>query len=264
MADSNSVQTAAGGLPAWLRRAGVTRRLGALAAAAGLAIGLAASGPVMAAGPETTATSSEAPAAAEDAFTICDSQTYALCARAKCTMLNDVAYCACDVKHGDSISLTQAFKKGDVCTINARGANNGYMVSTFSTPPSVVKPAGDQAIYNCGAKTSDGAYAQCDGGVCFKSSKGQRFPGLGKLESNEIVCACPTVTGDPSTAKIGYQIVGPYPCQQEFFNYCKSTTANTNNASTLYVGAPTGSAKQLSKQLSGQDVRFNHCVPGGG
>jgi hypothetical protein len=174
-----------------------------------------------------------------------------------------VAYCNCDVKKGDSISLTQTFKNGDVCDFNAKGPDNGYMVSTFSTPPSVVKPAGDQAIYTCEASTSDGAYAQCDGGVCFKSSKGQNFPGLGKLDNNEIVCACPTVTGDPDTAKIGYQIVGPYPCQDSFFNFCTSSKANTDNGSPLYVGAPTGSAKQLSKKLSGKDFRFNHCVKGG-
>ncbi|WP_206659548.1 hypothetical protein [Hansschlegelia zhihuaiae] len=242
----------------------VMRRLGALAAAIVLAAAFAGFGSASAAGPETAAASSGTPhAPAADAFTICADQTYALCAAAKCTMFNDVAYCSCDVKKGDSISLTQTFKNGDVCDFNAKGPDNGYMVSTFSTPPSVVKPAGDQAIYTCEASTSDGAYAQCDGGVCFKSSKGQNFPGLGKLENNEIVCACPTVTGDPDTAKIGYQIVGPYPCQDSFFNFCKSSKANTDNGSPLYVGAPTGSAKQLSRKLSGKDFRFNQCVEGG-
>lgn len=200
--------------------------------------------------------------AADKAFTICDDQTYALCASAKCTMFNDVAYCQCDVRHGDSISLTQDYKKGDVCTFNARGKTNGYMVSTFSPPPQAIV-GGDEAIYNCDKDTSNGAYAQCDGGICFKSSKGQTFPGLGQLDNKEIVCACPTVTADPDTAKIGYQILGPYPCEQDFFKYCKQKTANTDNGSTIYVGAPTGSANQLSKILTGKNLKFNHCVKGG-
>ena len=36
-------------------------------------------------------------------FKICHDQTYALCAVASCFVLNQVAYCKCDVEHGDSI-----------------------------------------------------------------------------------------------------------------------------------------------------------------
>ena len=38
-------------------------------------------------------------------FKICKDQTYALCAAARCNVFDGVAYCQCDVKHGDSISL---------------------------------------------------------------------------------------------------------------------------------------------------------------
>ena len=38
-------------------------------------------------------------------FKICKNQTYALCASARCNVYDGVAYCQCDVKHGDSISL---------------------------------------------------------------------------------------------------------------------------------------------------------------
>ena len=68
-------------------------------------------------------------------FKICKDQTYALCAAARCNVFDGVAYCQCDVKHGDSISLPFPMGKDeDVCSINAAGANNKYMVSTYSLP----------------------------------------------------------------------------------------------------------------------------------
>jgi hypothetical protein len=60
---------------------------------------------------------------------------------------------------------------------------------------------------------------------------------------------------------VGYQIVGPYPCQQSFFDNCKSTTANSNTGSTLYVGAPTGTANLLTFLLTGSVPNENMCFP---
>ncbi len=228
-----------------------SRLHGLVLAAAALVFGALAVPQALAAG--------EPEAAASKPFTICDDQTYALCFTSKCTMFNNVAYCKCDIEQGDSISLTQEFQNGDVCTFNARGKRNGYMVSTWSAPPDVLKPNGDKAVYNCAKETATGTYAQCDGGVCWKSTSGQKFPGLGKLDKAEIICSCPTVTADPDTAVDGYQIVGPYPCDNEFFKYCDSATANTDNGSYLYVGAPTGSSTYLSKKLYGQVLPFNRC-----
>jgi hypothetical protein len=195
-------------------------------------------------------------------FKICHDQTYALCAVASCFVLNQVAYCKCDVKSGDSISLPFKFDKGeDVCTVNAEGADNGYMVSTFSLPPSVVAPSGDTALYNCPASTSDGAYAQCDGGLCFTSTEGGSFPGFDKpLKKGEIVCSCPITVANPSTAKIGYQIAGPYPCQKSFFANCDSAKANTKTGATIYVGAPTGVPRLLTRLLDGSVPKLNTCL----
>src|SRR5262249_61980762 len=99
-------------------------------------------------------------------FKILNNQTYALCATASCFVFNDVAYCKCDVLTGDSISLALDFDDQDVCTVNEEGVKNGYMVSTFSVPDSVLKtnPNADQAVYTCpGAIThkpaSDRPYA---------------------------------------------------------------------------------------------------------
>jgi hypothetical protein len=200
-----------------------------------------------------------ATARADAGFKICNNQTYALCAVASCFVLNSVAYCKCDVKNGDSISLPFNYPAGNVCTINARGVGNGYMLSTFSVPPQA-RPGGNMAIYTCPASTSDGAYAQCDGGTCFSSTRGQPFPGFAKpLRSNEIICSCPITVANPSSAFVGHQIAGPFPCQASFFSNCRSAQAHTRTGGTLYVGAPTGSTELLSQELTGSTLDFNKC-----
>lgn len=111
-------------------------------------------------------------------FKICRDQTYALCAVASCYVFDQVAYCKCDVEDGDSISLPFEVDGEDVCDVNARGPANGYMVSTFSLPDAVVE-GGPMALYTCPAGSSDGAYAQCDGGLCFTSTEAApSFPGF--------------------------------------------------------------------------------------
>jgi hypothetical protein len=191
--------------------------------------------------------------AGADVLKICQNQIYALCAAASCFVLDDVAYCKCDIEFGNSISLAFEFDDQDICTVNASGRKNGYMVSTFSMPPSVIKPSGNMAMYTCPAETSDGAYGQCDGGVCFTSTQGQVFPGFaGKLTANEIICSCPITVADPNTAKAGYQIAGPYPCQKSFLRNCGSATANTKTGSKIPVGAPVGATRALSRLLYGE------------
>ncbi len=175
-------------------------------------------------------------------FKICTGQTYALCAVASCFVFDGLSYCKCDVKSGDSISLPFNYDRHrDVCTVNAEGEKNGYMVSTYSLPESAVAPNGDKALYDCPAGTSNGAYAQCDGGVCFTGSEGHSF------------------TVASPMAATGYQIAGPYPCQQSFFRNCKKAVANTDTGSQLYVGAPTGSARLLTRELYGHVPPLNEC-----
>src|SRR5499433_2302879 len=200
-------------------------------------------------------------------FKILNNQTYALCATASCFVFNDVAYCKCDVLTGDSISLALEFDDQDVCTVNEEGVKNGYMVSTFSVPDSVLKknPNADQAVYTCPVAItdkpgSDGAYAQCDGGICFKSTRKQSFPGFDEpLAKDEIICSCP-ITEQSPTDPVGYQITGPFPCDQSFFDNCSSTTANKMTGSTLFVGAPTGTSDLLGFLLTGSVPNFNQCV----
>jgi hypothetical protein len=195
-------------------------------------------------------------------FKICKNQTYALCAVAECFVFNALAYCKCDVKSGDSISLPFNYNNNkDVCSVNAMGAENGYMVSTFSLARSVIPPKGNQAVYDCPGRTSNGAYAQCNGGVCFKSSEGQSFPGFKEpLKKDQIICSCPITVATPP-ARVGFQIAGPYPCQKSFFRFCNKATANRETGSTIYVGAPTGTARLLTQLLHGHVPPFNHCLP---
>jgi hypothetical protein len=195
-------------------------------------------------------------------FKICHDQTYALCAEASCFAFNGVAYCTCAIKKGDSISLRFRYGQGkNVCSVNAEGAGNGYMVSTFSLPPSVVAPRGDKALYTCPAAVATGAYAQCDGGICFRSTQGRNFPGSKQpLKPNQIICSCPITVADPATATIGYQIVGPYPCRRGFFKNCGSDVANTQTGTTLHMGAPTGTPRLLTRLLDGSVPPINHCA----
>ena len=111
------------------------------------------------------------------------------------------------------------------------------------------------------AGSSDGAYAQCDGGICFTSTKGKSFPGFDEpLKENQIICSCP-ITLAKRGARLGYQIAGPCPCQQSFFQNCKRAVANSKTGSTIYVGAPTGTARLLTHLLLGHGLPLNERPP---
>src|ERR1700730_55480 len=79
----------------------------------------------------------------EPPFVICKNQTYALCAEASCFVYNGVAYCKCDIKVGESISLQLSYSsptgQKNVCKVNQQGMANGYMISTFSLPKNAKK-----------------------------------------------------------------------------------------------------------------------------
>jgi hypothetical protein len=196
---------------------------------------------------------------AGSSFKVCKNQTYALCAAARCNVFDGVAYCQCDVKRGDSISLPfRMGKSADVCSINAAGANNKYMISTYSLPEAIASPKGGGAAYTCSGDGS-GAYAQCDGGICFRSTEKTTFPGFDKpVPKGQIICSCPITQASSGSAQ-GYQILGPYPCDKSFFKYCKGDTANSKTGSTIYVGAPIGTAQALAVLLNGKATTINEC-----
>jgi len=194
-------------------------------------------------------------------FVVCKNQTYALCAAAQCRVFDGVNYCPCDVLLGDSISFAFHLSNGeDVCSVNAAGVGNGYMVSTYSVPESVLAPNGNRAVYTCLGDSSDGAYAQCDGGLCFTSTEETTFPGFeGPLSKGQIICSCPIVMASPGKPNLGYQIIGPFPCEESFFQYCNSSTANKSTGATMYVGAPPGLGQALAIALYGSLPALNTC-----
>ncbi len=196
---------------------------------------------------------------AGSSFKVCKDQTYALCAAARCNVYDGVAYCQCDVKHGNSISLPFPMGDKDVCSVNAAGADNQYMISTYSLPESIASPQGDGAVYTCSGEGS-GAYAQCDGGMCFRSTENTTFPGFDKpVRKGQIICSCPITQAKSGDDAQGYQILGPYPCDKSFFRYCKAATATSHTGSTIYVGAPIGTAQALAVLLNGKAPPVNEC-----
>lgn len=223
-------------------------------------------------------------------FLILKNQKYALCALASCLTFNQVAYCGCDILKGDSISLPFDFGDGEnVCTVNEEGAGNGYRVSTYSVPEQAKYPDGDSAAYTCpgelnkgkfgGVSAAKGSYAQCDGGLCFISTKGNHFPTFGKLGKKEIICSCPIATNcEKSSANPdGHQISGPYDsesgCDPSVCAKCDAGAVTGLQCESgnplsfigvqddITVGSATGVGNALTCGLLGPGsvVEFNSC-----
>jgi len=220
-------------------------------------------------------------------FKICpespnEPDTYALCFTAHCRTLDGVAYCKCDLKNGESISLPFRYRgdgqEKDVCDIFLASVNNGFTVSTYSPPRQMQKDydplkemlGPPMALYDCpGASGFSGDYsAQCDGGLCFNSTSGTVFPGLGSIGDDQIVCSCPPI---PNIPYIGFQIAGPWLCDPGDPNvggYCCDTAYQEKfcnvdqvrlTGTELVVSAPTGVASFLAEKLTGEFPRFNKC-----
>jgi len=224
----------------------------------------------------------------EGPFLILINQSYALCATAVCFSFNQLAYCKCDLLRGDSISLAFDFddNQKNICTVNQQGKENGYRASTFSFPEEGEFPTGNLAFYTCpgemnsgGGVAARGSYAQCDGGLCFTSTRGKSFPGFNdRLSQNEIMCSCPFSTiCEPASVNLqglGYQISGIYSpedigmgdeggCSPEACGLCSAAAlteaqcdmpnplAQIGIQEDIPVGAPTGIPIELSILLLG-------------
>jgi len=115
-------------------------------------------------------------------------------------------------------------------------------------------PQGGGAVYTCPSGGS-GAYAQCDGGACFRSTEETTFPGFDKpVPKGTNHLFLPHHSGD-WRRRARYQILGPYPCDKSFFQYCKGDSANSKTGSTIYVGA----AQALAVLLNGEVPPVNEC-----
>ena len=191
------------------------------------------------------------------AFTILKDQQYALCAGASSFIFDKVAYAKCTIQpKGNSISAPLKYPCSDpkgcnIETVNQEGLENGSFIASTYSPPK-----GNVAVYTC--NTAPGSYAQCDGGICFTSTKDTTFPGLGDVEEGEIVCSCPITTTSDS-----YQVFGPTPCPKRASDYdaiCGAgITADDNGFTPLYIGAPTGIPVLLAECLNGKPPKLKFC-----
>ncbi|OHU87925.1 MULTISPECIES: hypothetical protein [Pseudoalteromonas] len=205
---------------------------------------------------------------------------FALCATATCWTLDSVAYCKCEVLNEQSISLSFNYQENgqdkNVCDLLLQGKEDEFTVSTYATPrqleadynPKEEKLGPPMGFYTCSGQTSDEAYsAQCDGGICFNSTQGESFPGLGYIKDNEIVCACPP-SQNPTKR---FQIAGPWSCEpgaknenneccdQDYYNQMCSVSSVSTTGTKLAVGAPAGGAMAFSKLLDGSVPKLNAC-----
>jgi hypothetical protein len=218
------------------------------------------------------------------AFQVCpesegDPDEFALCATATCRTLDNVAYCKCTLLHERSISLPFRFREGgetkNVCDLLLAGIDNGFTISTYATPRRLETNYKGEfgpplALYTCpgGSDTSSGYSAQCDGGVCFTSTRGREFPGFGTLGNDEIICSRPPVPSTPA----GFQIAGPWNCEagdknldglccdQTFQDKFCSVDGIQRTGTEMAVGAVTGFPAILSKILDGSFPSVNRCL----
>jgi hypothetical protein len=193
-------------------------------------------------------------------------QPYALCAGAETVNFDEVTYAKCKLMRGNSLSAGLQYpeavnpainvipREGNIATVNKGSpASKGYVVSTYSPPAGAVSPRKDLALYTC---NEGGSYAQCDGGICFTSTRGKTSPLWGKVGPKEIICSCPVVTTATS-----FQVFGPGQCPTTRATYdavCATNATAKNNGAVLYIGSPTGGPEAFAACLS-KPVIFNKC-----
>jgi hypothetical protein len=182
-------------------------------------------------GQGSMAMAQDSSASVQDVFMSLPNQKYALCAGALSFNFDGITYAKCQKLKGNSVSVPHAYPPSqNIQTVNRIGTTkNTYRVSTFSPP----KPS-SYALYTC---AKSGAYAQCDGGLCFENTSGKPFPGVGKVKRNEIICSCPIVTTDPV-----YHVWGPATCPKTSSEYdaiCGAGEAKEQSAdgNILRIGA---------------------------
>ena len=198
-------------------------------------------------------------------YVVLENQNYALCAGARSVNYGEVTYAKCVINHNqNSISEVLSYpspsvppSSDNIDTVNEDAPINGYIVSTFSPPPELTSPSGNLALYTCNA---GGSYAQCDGGLCFTSTRAKHSPVpplWGAVSRSQIVCSCPIAT--PQTS---YQVFGPNQCPttlKEYDEICAAGVTKTNNGAMIYVGAPDGVPEKLAACLTGEPQKFNKC-----
>ena len=190
-------------------------------------------------------------------------QPYALCAGAESVIFDEITYATCAKLTGNSISVPHQFPfppvddnpGGNIATVNEGAPQSGYIVSTYSNPAGLTKPAGNVAIYEC----DGGSYAQCDGGLCFTSTTGKTSPLWGDVSDSQIVCSCPV-----ETSSFKFEVYGPNPCPTTaaaFDSVCGSNVSKANAGAIIHIGGPgAGLGQSLATCVAGHPVTVNTCT----
>jgi hypothetical protein len=166
-------------------------------------------------------------------YIVLENQNYALCAGARSVNYGEITYAKCAINH-DQSSISEVLSypspsvppsPDNIDTVNEDAPINGYIVSTFSPPPGLTSPSGNLALYTC---NPGGSYAQCDGGLCFTSTRAKHSPApplWGPVSSSQIVCSRPI-----ATPKTSYQVFGPNQCPttpEEYDKICAAGVTKT-------------------------------------
>ena len=135
-------------------------------------------------------------------FKVCKDQTCGLCAAAKCNVFDGVAYCQCDVKHGDSVSLRFPMGNGeDVCSINAAGADNKYMVAVTACPRKSPRLQGGAAVSPVRA-TLRRRLRPMRRRLIVPKHRGDDVSRFHKpVPKGQIICSCPITQAKPHTSR---------------------------------------------------------------
>ncbi|MGA1013484.1 MAG: hypothetical protein ACO3RL_12355, partial [Vulcanococcus sp.] len=179
-------------------------------------------------------------------------QTYALCAGAIAFNFDGVTYAKCRLKKGNSLAAAHVYSGGDALTVNEQLTKTGpYMVSTYSPPDPE-----NYALYKC---ERDGAFAQCNGGLCYRYDGD--FPGVGKVGPKEVMCSCPI-----AYKKTTYHVTGPAQCPTTRAAYDKICGSGkradvTADGTILHIGAGGPPATTIDGLNKMYDAAFGTKTP---
>ena len=161
----------------------------------------------------------------EPPMTVCKDQTYALCVVARCNAFACVAYCQCDVKSGNSISLVFQMGKGHVrrLTLWPRKRVHGEHVQPARSDRCAARRSRDLQL-------PTGRIRRCVRPVRRRAvlrQHGAYVLGFdGPVPKGQILCSCPITTGSIPSDVIGHQKSALYPREASFFQHSgKSDTS---------------------------------------
>ena len=116
-------------------------------------------------------------AMAGSTFKVCKDQTYALCAAARCNLRRRRLLSV--RKESTATALACRFRRWawTCARVQRRGADNKYMVSTYSLPHRIPSPQGGGGVYSLRSRVETrGGLRPMRWGLCFPQSSETNVP----------------------------------------------------------------------------------------